>query len=772
MRGRRGGLSSVYGFIVLFALLMAGIGAALTIMNSQASVWNAQDRARQIQASQQTEHLALSLNGTSLTISNIGLIPSQIAYLYQRGGTSSADERIGASLQEGSNLTVPLASGMSTFAVITSLGNVFWAYNATQSHPITVPITFDASGLDPSFSTATILTVDGASYTYSDMPKTFQWASGSRHTYSYTQAFATASGSRLGWSYARGLDSAMAGTVTASQPGNIESTYAEQYLLTEVGGNSFQFIGSPGDDGWYDAGSTAHVTSNYVWNIAAGSRQNLYSYSVDGSSPTIVPRSGTGSYVSVGVTMNAPHAISLNAVTQYQLTVAGGNGITYSNPSQTSDGWYDSGSSLTISSNYAWGIVAGQSRLNLDSWSLDGGTKQDVVRSGSGTFTTPPIIMDTSHTASFASVTQYLVTTSASIPRNGTVGALNMSYSYTSPPASTSYLSCPGLECEPTGSMPNNPWFNVNSGVSIVSSHVHSGARAAYTTTFPSAGPYQSIGLPPHATLTSIIFSAWIYGSPVVNGSGPAQLGVNCGGYQDTTLAVVPDSSNGDVGFNLYSGSWTGSCTPPMNEDAVCSYSNLGGFNLASPCVTIFGRAGQCNGHCGDNGGTPGAAYFDDFAWTVTYFYPVSGSTGSTANTFSVSGTNVTYSYGVGYSFPSGSTSPSWSATWSSHSSEVYSSNTCGGSVSGTTITGSGGPCAFTTTRSGTVPISIISPTGDGWLDSGVAADLSTSPTGPFSFTSWSANSGGISVASSSAASTTVTATTFGTITAIYQVNQ
>jgi len=171
---RREGLSSVYGFIVLFTLLMAGIGAALTIMDSQASVWNAQDRARQIQASQQTEHLALSINGTSLTIQNVGLIPSQIAYLYQRSETSSADERIDTSLQEGSNLTIPLASGMSTFAVVTSLGNVFWAYNSTQSHPITVSVTFDASGLDPSYGPSTILTVDGTPYLYSDMPKTFQ----------------------------------------------------------------------------------------------------------------------------------------------------------------------------------------------------------------------------------------------------------------------------------------------------------------------------------------------------------------------------------------------------------------------------------------------------------------------------------------------------------------------------------------------------------------------------------------------------------------------
>ena len=550
------------------------------------------------------------------------------------------------------------------------------------------------------------------------------------------------------------------------------SAYSEQYSLSVAGGSSFQFIGSPGNDGWYDAGSTAQVTSNYVWNVAPGSRQNLYSYSVDGSSPTIVPRSGTGIYVSVGVTMNSPHAISLNAVSQYQLTVNGGNGITYSTPSQTNDGWYDAGSSLTISTNFVWGVVAGQSRLNLASWSLDGGANRAAVRSGSGTFTTSPITMDNPHTATFDSVTQYYVATAASIPRNGSISPLNMSYSYTSPSTSTSYLNCPGFECEPTGSMPNNPWFNVNSGAVIVSSEVHSGTKAAYTYA-PNAGPYQSIGLPPHATITSISFSAWIYGSQSANGGSPAQIGVNCGGYQDATLATVSDDASGDSGFSLYSGSWAGSCSPPMNEDAVCSYSNLGGFSIASPCVTIFGRAGQCGRECLGNGGVAGTAYLDDFAWTVDYFSPVSGSAGSTANTYSVNGMNVTYSYGVGYSFPAGSSSPSWSASWSPHSSESYSSSTCAGSsVSGDSIAGTRGPCTLTTASSGTVPITISSPTGDGWLDSGVAAPLVTSPTGPFSFASWNSGTGGIAVGSSNSSSTTVTATSFGTITANFQVNQ
>ncbi|MDV3244761.1 MAG: hypothetical protein LYZ66_06280 [Nitrososphaerales archaeon] len=324
MRTRRKALSAVYGFIVIFTLLMAGIGTTLSIMDSQASVWNAQDRARQLEATRQVEHLALSLNGTSLTVANVGLIASRPLFLYQRGAASSKDSRIGGSLQEGSSVTLPVVPGMLGFAVITSLGNVFWLYNSTQvPAQASVPLTFDASGLDPSYASATLLTVDSVPYSYSSLPKTFDWSPNSVHTYSYAQSFATAAGERVGWEYARGVSSAMAGTVTASLPGSVVSYYSLQYLLSVTGGNGVRFVGSPSGDGWYAAGSDAQVSSNYTWNSVQGqSRQNLASFSLDGSTPAAVPRSGTGSYSSPPISMNSPHTLAFASTTQYHLSLS------------------------------------------------------------------------------------------------------------------------------------------------------------------------------------------------------------------------------------------------------------------------------------------------------------------------------------------------------------------------------------------------------------------------------------------------------------------
>ncbi len=330
MRPRRRALSAVYGFIVIFTLLMAGIGAALSITDSQSAVWNAQNRATQVGQTRQLERLSLSLNGTSLMVANVGLVPSQVLYLHQVGTSSTKDSRLGGKVQEGAWVTVPVSAGMQRFAVITALGNVFWVSNGTAAGQTSlagtsVPVTFDASGIDSSFGSATILSVDGVPYAYSSIPKTFEWTAGSLHNYSFAQGFSTGTSQRLGWSYARGLSSAIAASLTAGQPGSIVSTYAPQYLLTVTGGNAIQYIGSSSGDGWYNAGSTAQVSLNYAWNQVSGqSRQSLASYSLDGSTPIPLPRSGSGTYTTPSTTMNSPHAVAFIAVTQYSMSVASG----------------------------------------------------------------------------------------------------------------------------------------------------------------------------------------------------------------------------------------------------------------------------------------------------------------------------------------------------------------------------------------------------------------------------------------------------------------
>ncbi|MCX6653747.1 MAG: hypothetical protein NTY03_01365, partial [Candidatus Bathyarchaeota archaeon] len=59
------------------------------------------------------------------------------------------------------------------------------------------------------------------------------------------------------------------------------------------------------------------------------------------------------------------YTLSMVFFSQYQLEVTGGN-----NP--TGQGWYNGGTNLTLTSDWVWGEVAGQSRSALTNWQLDG----------------------------------------------------------------------------------------------------------------------------------------------------------------------------------------------------------------------------------------------------------------------------------------------------------------------------------------------------------------------------------------------------------------
>ncbi|MDV3277289.1 MAG: hypothetical protein LYZ69_02335 [Nitrososphaerales archaeon] len=320
MKTGRRGLSAVFGFLVIFMLLMAGLAAISTELNAQNSVWSSQERARQVENTRQLEHLTLSLNGSFLVVRNDGLVQSQLQYLVREANQSMTDTKVQSLLQTGSTSAIPIASQASGYAVITQLGNVFWLQDPSQMLSTSVPVTFDASGLPPSFNTSAVLTVDGQPVTYSQLPKTFEWQGGSTHSFSYAAGFSVGPSERLGWAYSRGASTLRQGTLVASQPESVVSQYADQYLLAVVGGGAIGYLGSPGNDGWYPAGSTAQVSTSYSWNLTSGqSRQNLVSWDVDGSSVVAVARSGEGTFVTSGIVMDAPHTQYLNSVTQYRV---------------------------------------------------------------------------------------------------------------------------------------------------------------------------------------------------------------------------------------------------------------------------------------------------------------------------------------------------------------------------------------------------------------------------------------------------------------------
>jgi hypothetical protein len=224
-------------------------------------------------------------------------------------------------------------------------------------------------------------------------------------TYTYTNNPLVGSSSSERWDAISGMSGAITSSIT------ISPTYYHQYYLTNslLAGSVNSTTASPTSDSWYNSGSSVNVVLNYVWNVLASqSRSNLFSYTVD-SSTTNVARSGTGTYSLPTITMTATHVISDTNRTQYYLVVNGGNSITYGTASPTGDNWYDSGTSTTVSSNWVWNTISGQSRTAITNWQLDG-TNQNPTRQGSGTLTTSSIPMSTYHTVTFVSTTQYFLT--------------------------------------------------------------------------------------------------------------------------------------------------------------------------------------------------------------------------------------------------------------------------------------------------------------------------------------------------------------------------
>jgi hypothetical protein len=195
-----------------------------------------------------------------------------------------------------------------------------------------------------------------------------------------------------------------------SSPHSVTAIVATQYRLSTKGG-SVQSSTSPiipGDAGWYDAGSRVVVSYNNIWNETLGSRTNALGIAVDGVEGQIT-RSGVGAFQQ-SVIMDKAHVLEVATAVQFQLSISGGFAVTVAPQSPTGDEFYDSGSSVSVSSARIWDVTA-LTREALVSYSLDRGSSQALAFpvSDSGNFSTPSINFEGPHQLAFSSAGQYLV---------------------------------------------------------------------------------------------------------------------------------------------------------------------------------------------------------------------------------------------------------------------------------------------------------------------------------------------------------------------------
>lgn len=168
-----------------------------------------------------------------------------------------------------------------------------------------------------------ILVLDNKIY-YSSTPPAFTWAPGSVHDLTILSLLDTESGTRNVFTSWNDGDTSISRTI--SHGGVYTANYKTQHqLLIESA------YGEPEGEGWYDAGSTATIS---VASIEEPTTRHIFTgWSGDYS----------GDIATASVIMDSPKAITANWRTDYLLTIES----TYAEPE--GEGWYESGSTVTIS---------------------------------------------------------------------------------------------------------------------------------------------------------------------------------------------------------------------------------------------------------------------------------------------------------------------------------------------------------------------------------------------------------------------------------------
>ncbi len=210
-----------------------------------------------------------------------------------------------------------------------------------------------------------------------------------------------------------------------ASPESVATTIVTQYQVT-LDTSSTAALASmtstpiANDNYWFDSGTPVSVSLNGVWARSQSSGTRLLSYSVNQGAPTAVLSSGPVQVLSLSGISSSQSVITKTGV-QYHLTSSpvAWTSITESSLPGDAAGWFDSGTAVKAVYNASWGITSTGSRSSVTSYSLDGGTKTNVPRSGTGTFIVV-LTMSSAHSIGLNSVTQYLLAVAGPAKVNAT----------------------------------------------------------------------------------------------------------------------------------------------------------------------------------------------------------------------------------------------------------------------------------------------------------------------------------------------------------------
>jgi uncharacterized repeat protein (TIGR02543 family) len=301
---------------------------------------------------------------TMLTVGEGSVIPGNQTYL---SGTSVDIKAINATHWEFAGWSGDASGLLNT--TITMDGDITITATFTK---IIYPINIILSGVDNDF-TGTVVTIDGTEYTAENLPLSFNWESGSEHSFEFVSTLSVNNGKQYVWESSSGLSTLRNGTLTIMGAGSVTCKYVTQYWFAVSSEHA-----TVGGSGWYFSGTAAHATLNDLTvAIDDSSRYSFAGWSGDAS--------GSGS-PSFAVLMNGPKTATATWETQYLVDIV----VTPLNAGSTSPNgsiWTAPGQiqvSATPNANYTfktWTTTGAVSVASTDS------ANTTVTVSGAGSIT-------------------------------------------------------------------------------------------------------------------------------------------------------------------------------------------------------------------------------------------------------------------------------------------------------------------------------------------------------------------------------------------------
>jgi hypothetical protein len=340
--------------------------------------------------------------GTVVTVdsSNYGVSGLPVSFWWDEGSGHSFSFASPLAVDAIKQYVWSSTSGLSTLQndllTVTSSGSVVGNYILQNA------ITFDQFGISSDF-TGTVVTIDGTSYGVGALPVSFYWTMGSTHSFVFQSPLVvTANAKQYLWTSTTGLSSVQSDPITVTTYGNIVGHYKTQYYLTVQTGPSG--VNSPTGEGWYDAGSSASISTAQYEDIVPGSSR----YRFNGWTTTDMLEITNPSLTSTTVLMDNAKTVTADYVTQYYITFAqSGVGSDFAGTVMTIDGTYHDGNGAA----FWWDVNSVHTFMFASPLAVNGG-KQYVWTSTTGlsTLQSDPLTVTGSGSVTGNYKTQYYVT--------------------------------------------------------------------------------------------------------------------------------------------------------------------------------------------------------------------------------------------------------------------------------------------------------------------------------------------------------------------------